>query len=335
MTPRQRVLAALARKPVDRRPTCNPTSIINVEMMDLSGASFPEAHRDAEAMARLAETGHTVLGYDTIMPVFSIINESSAIGCEVQWNERDNWATVRGNICEHAEDIRIPPNFTAHPDCQSVTGAIKLLKQRHPDVAVIGKTMGPWSMGYHLFGTENFLLRTADDADEIKRILTALKEVTVTWAQAQIDAGADALTLPDHATGDLVNAEYYREFLFDLHCELADRITCPVILHICGATVDRMDMIARTGFAAFHFDSKNNPIEAMAVVAGRCALVGNINNPVTLFRGTTEMVREEVRKACAAQVDLIGAECAVPLSSQTQLLKEIPEATKVFGKLNG
>ena len=331
LTPRARVLAALARKPVDRKPTCNPTSIINVEMMERSGASFPEANRDAELMARLAETGHTVLGFDTIMPVFSIINESSALGCEIQWNERDNWATVRGNICDAAEDIRIPKDFVQHPDCLAVSGAIRLLKKRFPDVAIVGKTMGPWSLGYHLFGTERFLLRTADDPDEVKRILHVLKEVTVAWALAQVEAGADALTLPDHATGDLVNSDYYREFLFEIHSELAQRIPCPVILHICGATIDRMDAIARTGFAAFHFDSKNNPQEAMATVAGRCALVGHVNNPVTLFRGTTERVRQEVRQACAAKVNLIGAECAVPLISKTENLLAIAQATREYG----
>ena len=201
MTPRQRVLAALARQPVDRTPTCNPTSIINVELMDRSGAAFPEAHRDPELMARLAETGHTVLGFDTIMPVFSIINESSALGCTIQWNERDNWATVRGNLWEHDDEIRFDPNFVRHPDCMAVTGAIEILKKRHPDVAVIGKAMGPWSMGYHFFGTENFILRSVDDPDEVMRILHKLKEITVLWAQAQADAGADAITLPDHATG--------------------------------------------------------------------------------------------------------------------------------------
>ena len=36
---------------------------------------------------------------------------------------------------------------------------------------------------------------------------------------AQLEAGADALTLPDHATGDLVSAEYYQRYLRDLHIE--------------------------------------------------------------------------------------------------------------------
>ena len=68
MTSRQRVLAALRREPVDRTPVCNPTSIATVELMDLVDAPFPDANRKPELMARLAATGYTELGFDTIMP---------------------------------------------------------------------------------------------------------------------------------------------------------------------------------------------------------------------------------------------------------------------------
>ena len=29
------------------------------------------------------------------MPYFTIIQESSALGCDMQWEEKDNWPTVR------------------------------------------------------------------------------------------------------------------------------------------------------------------------------------------------------------------------------------------------
>ena len=110
MTSRQRVLAALRREPVDRTPVCNPTSVATVELMDLADAYFPEANRNPELMARLAATGHTELGFDSIMPVFSIIQESSALGCKIQWEQKDNWPTVkmREPIWQDADDIRIP-----------------------------------------------------------------------------------------------------------------------------------------------------------------------------------------------------------------------------------
>src|SRR5207342_781259 len=146
MTSRQRVLAALRREPVDRTPICNPTSVATVELMDLVDAPFPDANRKPELMARLAATGHTELGFDTIMPVFSIIQESSALGCKIQWEQKDNWPTVKMTepIYKTPQDIQIADEWMEHPDAQCVLEAIKILRARYPDVAIIGKTMGPW-----------------------------------------------------------------------------------------------------------------------------------------------------------------------------------------------
>ncbi len=331
MTSRQRVLAALRREPVDRTPVCNPTSVATVEMMDLVDAPFPDANRKPELMARLAATGHTEFGFDTIMPVFSIIQESSALGCKIQWEQKDNWPTVkmREPIFEKPEDIRIPADVLKHPDMQCVIQAIKILRREFGDeVAIVGKTMGPWSLAYHCFGVEPFLLLSLDDPGKTMQCLEALKQVTIDFGLAQIEAGADALTLPDHATGDLVSGEYYRRYLRDMHIEFAERIPIPLIMHICGRTLDRMEYIAQTGFAAFHYDSKNDPAESMAIMKNRISLVGNINNPEILYSRGPEEVRQEVWKNLDAGVQLVGPECAIPLQTTVENLKEIPGAVR-------
>ena len=304
MTSRERVLAALRRDPVDRTPVCNPTSVATVELMDLVDAPFPDANREPELMARLAATGYTELGFDTIMPVFTIIQESSALGCKIQWEQKDNWPTVkmREPIWEDVDDVKIPSNFLTHQDTQCVLDAIKILKKEYGDeVAIIGKTMGPWSLGYHCFGVEPFLLLSLDDPGQTKLALDRMKDATIEFGIAQIEAGADALTIPDHATGDLVSGDYYKRYLRDLHIEFVERLPIPLILHICGRTVDRMEYIAQTGMAAFHYDSKNKPAESMEAVANRIALVGNINNPETLFAKEPEDVRQEVRSNLDAE----------------------------------
>jgi len=224
--------------------------------MDLVQAPFPQANRDPELMARLAATGYTELGFDSIMPVFTVIQESSVLGCKIEWNQKDNWPTVkmREPIWQDPEDIKIPSNFLMHNDTRCVLEAIKILKKQYGhEVAIIGKTMGPWSLSYHCFGVENFLLMSADDPDKTKSCLDKLKAVTIQFGLAQIEAGADALTLPDHATGDLVSAGYYSRYLRELHAEFVQRLRVPLILHICGRTLDRMDYIAQTGVAGFHF----------------------------------------------------------------------------------
>lgn len=331
MTPRERVMNALAGKPVDRTPVANPTNVATVELMDMVDAPFPAACRDPELAARLAATGYTELGFDAIAPYFTIIQESSALGCEMQWEDKDNWPTVRMSnpIWKGPDDIKIPPGFLEHQDNIAITRSISLLKEEFGDqVAIIGKTMGPWTLAYHVFGVEAFLLMTVDDPDLTMQCLHKLKEISVLFGQAQIDAGADALTFPDHATGDLVSGEYYRRFLLEIHQEMAEEFKAPLILHICGNTLDRMPYIAETGMAAFHFDSKNDPQEAMDRVDGKITLVGNINNPETLYARGPEEVRAEVFKCLDAGVQMIAPECAIPLATKLENLIEIPRAVK-------
>ena len=331
MTSKERVLNALNMKPVDRTPVANPTSVATVELMDLVDAPFPEACQDPELAARLAATEYTELGFDCVSPYFSIIQESSALGCDMQWEGKYNWPTVRMNnpIWKSSSDVKIPQGFLEHRDIKAITESIKILRQElGDDVAIIGKTMGPWTLAYHVFGVESFLLGTVDDPTETMKCLEKLTEISILMGQAQIDAGADALTFPDHATGDLVSGEYYKRFLQDIHSQMVDKLPSPLILHICGKTIDRMPYIAQTGMASFHFDSKNDPQEAMDAVNGGIGLVGNINNPETLYaRGPSE-IRNEVYKCLDAGVQMIAPECAIPLATKIENLIEIPAAVK-------
>jgi [methyl-Co(III) methanol-specific corrinoid protein]:coenzyme M methyltransferase len=336
MTSRERVLAALHREPVDRTPLVNPTSLATVELMDLVDAPFPDANREPELMARLSATGHTELGFDSIMPVFSIIQESSAIGCKVQWEQKDNWPTVKMTepIYESPSDIQIAGDWMEHTDTQCVLEAIRILRKEFPDVAIIGKTMGPWSLGYHTFGVERFLLLSLDDEAATKDVLHKLKRLTIEFGVAQAEAGADAVTLPDHATGDLVSGEYYKRYLQELHQEFAEMIPIPIVLHICGRTVDRMGYIADTGMAAFHYDSKNGAEESMEAVGGKISLVGNVNNPTTLYSKGVEEVKDEVRRNLEAGVQMVGPECAIPLQTPIESLRAIRDAVFEYHNLN-
>jgi [methyl-Co(III) methanol-specific corrinoid protein]:coenzyme M methyltransferase len=299
--------------------------------MDLVDAPFPQAHRVPELMARLAATSYTELGFDTILAYFTTIQQSSALGCKIEWGQKDNWPTAITTepLWRHPDQIRIPSNFLAHHDTKCVLEAIKMLKKQFDgEVAILGKTMGPWTLSYDCFGLQNFLLMSADDPEKTAACLDKLKEATIQFGLAQIEAGADALTLPDHATGDLVSAGYYDKFLREIHSEFVQRLPVPLILHICGRTLDRMEYIAQTGVAAFHFDSKNDAADSVRVMRNRVALVGNINNPGTLYAQGPAEVREEVFRALAAGVPLIAPECAIPLRTPIQNLKEIPRAVR-------
>ena len=111
MSPKRRFLTAMLGGQVDRIPVGNVVSVVTVDLQQIADAWFPRAHSDPETMVRLAAAGHTVLGYDTIMPVFSVVQEAAALGCEVDWGDPEMMPTVRTQPFAKTDDLGIPENW--------------------------------------------------------------------------------------------------------------------------------------------------------------------------------------------------------------------------------
>ena len=313
----------------DRIAVANPTSIVSIELMEKVGIFFPEAHLDPRKMAELAAAGHEILGFDTIMPEFSVQQEAEALGCAVDWGSPDMMPDAKTHPMKDLEDPHIPEYLLEKPSMKVVLQALELLRKNYgAHVGILGKVMGPWTLSYHLVGVEEFLVWTLLRPDKVRRFLDRLKEVTISFARAQLQAGADAVVIADHATGDLVGPKTYQEFLLPLHQEMNQRIGGPTILHICGNCSDRLRLFVEAGFDAYHFEWQVDAKRAVRVVNHEISLIGNISNRDALFEGTPEDVYKQARYSIEAGVDILAPECAVPLQTPIANLRAIVEAAR-------
>ena len=95
-----------------RPATGSATSVVTMDLMERVGAFFPKAHLDAGTMARLARAGATVLGFDNVMPLFSVWHESAALGCEVDWGAIDRMPDARRPLAASIDEIpQIPADL--------------------------------------------------------------------------------------------------------------------------------------------------------------------------------------------------------------------------------
>ncbi|QDR82472.1 Uroporphyrinogen decarboxylase [Sporomusa termitida] len=329
MSPRERVLAVFNRKPCDRVPVINPTSLATLESMRLANAYFPNAHLQGDAMAALAAVGHDTLGFDSVTPYFSVHAEAAALGCCMDWGKPDSLPRVLESPGGEPDDFVLPPNFLDRKPVKTVLQAIKALKKKYgAKVAVIGKVIGPWTLAYHLYGTADFLLSVVLEPEKVHRYLRNLAKVPLLFAQAQFEAGADILTWADHVTADLISAKSYEEFLLPVHQHCNKQLVKagPVILHVCGPVIDRLDLFCQAGFEAFHLDSRNDASVAAGIAGERLILAGNINNPATLLGGTAADIKEAVHYALDGGIQLIAPECALPCRVANRNLMEIVRA---------
>ncbi len=329
MTPRELFLAAVQGRPTPRPAAGSATSIVTRDLMAEVGWSFPQAHLDPEAMAGLAQAGAEVLGFDNVMPLFSVWHESAALGCPVEWGSSERMPDCGQPPWTLGQEMRLPADLLLHPACQVPLQALSRLRRRcGDDAAVVGKVFGPWTLGYHLYGVEEFLVGTLLEPDAVRRSLACLKEVTVRFGLAQIDAGAEVLCLADHATRDLCSPLAYRDFLQEIHQELVERLPVPLVLHICGDTADRIPYIRQTGVACFHYDAKVPVAQARALAGEELALMGGTANIAVLRDGDEAAIRGDVAAKRQAGIQIIGPECAVPLDAPWLHLRALTTAVK-------
>jgi [methyl-Co(III) methanol-specific corrinoid protein]:coenzyme M methyltransferase len=325
-SPKRRFLTAMLGGKPDRIPVGNVVSVVTTGLMDQAGAWFPEAHLEADSMACLAAAGHTILGYDTVMPVFSVVQEAAALGCQIDWGGPEMMPGARTHPFAQSDDFNIREDWIEAPSIQVVLQSLCLLRRQLGDrVVIVGKVMGPWSLSYQLMGIEEFLVSTLQDPERARRSLSALKSVTIEFARAQAQAGADIICLADHATGGMVSPLAYRDFLLPLHQEITGEIGCPTVLHCCGNTTDRLAYFAQAGFDCYHFESQVRLEDALSAASGRMTLMGNINNPQLLLKGTPEEVAHACREVIHSGVQILAPECAVPLTTPLENLKALVE----------
>ena len=328
MTSRERFFALLAGQAADRPAVINPVSVATTEAINELKLDYAKVHTDADAIAALAAYEYDELGFDCIAPYFSVVLEGAALGATIDWGSNTNHPGQLSAVFSEPEQIKIPPGYLDKPTTKSLIEAIKKLKAKYGDkVLIIGKVMGPWTLSLRMHGMQETLIATIEEREKLAAIMKALLEFAKVFTAAQLEAGADMVTIADHTTRNLVGPDVYRDFVLPLHQEYNKTFPGKTILHCCGNTEDRVHYFSQANFLVYHFESAND-IKKIIGGANGMSLTGCVNNPTTLYAGTPEDVYKETENILKEGIRILSPECAVPLSVKNENLKAIVACAK-------
>lgn len=314
MNAKERFLAALQRRPVDRPPVAGVVTSITVDMMEAVGVRWPEAHHDATSLAALAAAAWEVGHLESIKLPFDMSVEFEALGGTVNYGNYDTSPQDIGRVYARPLSALPTDQFLDSGRVPVVLAAIAALRRRYDhEVAIVASIVGPFTLAAKLFGFDAFFGWIAEDPAAAAACLDATLPLCLLYARAQLDAGADVILVGEAgSSGDLISSRTYRDLVTPRQAAFCSQLAGPTILHICGKSTRHLPHVATTGATGFSFDEKVDSVEARRCLKGRTALVGWVPTLGLLLNGAPQDVYDWACRCLTDGADILNAGCSLP-----------------------
>jgi uroporphyrinogen decarboxylase len=324
MTKRERVLATLERRAVDRPPIAFWRHV-------------PDVDHTSRGLADAMLAFHHTWDLDLIKVMSSGVYCVEDWGCRVAYLGSPNGAKqcTAHAVTTRADWARIRPLDPGAGALGRELEAIRRIRKGRGDNAPILHTLfSPLTIARKLAGD-----RLRDDlrADEaaVRPALEAITETMVRYARASLEAGADGLFFATQtSTPDFITLEenarwgaaYARRVL-----EAARGVSIFTLLHVHGRDI-YFDQLAALPVDAMNWhDRLTAPSLADAKGRVRHAVVGGLGETTTLRKGPPGAIAAEVADALR-QTDgtgvILGPGCVVPLDVPDAHLQAVVDAAR-------
>lgn len=338
MTPKERLYAVLRGEPVDRIAVAQPLQTGTVELMESSGAFWPQVHSDAELMAGLSYEAHRRIGFESVRVPFDVNVESEALGCLLDYAKgsgkgRDIQPSVRVAPMESLADIdslpEIDPQRTGRMPV--VLQAIRLLREKlPPEIPILSAVVGPFMVAGQVRGVDPYMRELMRDKENVRLLIEKVTRACKAYAEAQVEAGSDVVVIVDAtASPDLISPPQFNELAKPFTQAITRDLPVPSILHICGRSQVILPYMAECA-NGISIDSLVTMREAKEAVAGKAAVCGNVDVNNTLLFGSVEDVAAEVRRIIDEGADVLTTSCGISPLTETASLVAMVETAKSY-----
>jgi len=300
MTSLERVLMTLGHKEPDRVPfflllTMHGAKELGLTIKDY----FSQADHVIEGQLRLREKYH----HDCYYTFFYAPVEIEAWGGEVIFCA-DGPPNSGRPFIEDATQIRHlhVPDVTATPCLRRVLTATEgLKKQVQNDAPIIGVVMSPFSLPVMQMGFPAYLQLIYEQPDLFWQLMVINEEFCVSWANAQLAAGATAICYFDPVSSPtIISREDYLKTGQQIAKRTISRIHGPTVTHLAsGRCIDIIDDLVTTATPAIGVSTLESLADIKQKCAGKISVFGNLNG-IEMARWTPAQATEKVKEALAA-----------------------------------
>jgi MtaA/CmuA family methyltransferase len=315
MIPKERIYAILRGDSYDR-PAVTP--IFMAWAANFIGNTYRDYYLDGDVLAEAQLAVTRAFNIDQISAISDPWREASAYGMEFEYppdgvgRPKDVFLKTRQDI-HHLKPFDIENTGRTKQRIESVRKMASGIGQTH---SVLGWVEGPLAEYGDLRGVESAMLDLIDRPDLFLEAGNIIIQNEITFAVAQIKAGADMVGVGDSAAS-LIAPKMYAELVLPLQQKLIAAIHeagAAVKLHVCGDIKNIVQHMAQSGADVIDVDWMV-PLKTARELAGpEVTLCGNINPVGVLYEGSPYDVADAARQ-CLKDVPekfILMPGCEVP-----------------------
>ena len=327
--------AALNGEEVEKVPAISATAAAVEEAFPAAGVTWPDAHKDAEQMAKLGVSLHEQVGLECARIPFDLTAEAEAFGCEVDLGDMENTPTLRSNApIDDPDDLEVPDDFVNNGRLPVILKSIEILKNEYPDVPVVVGMAGPFTLTGHLLGVEDLVKMLKTDSFVVEDAVDVALEAQIELVDAFNESGVDVICVADPTSSpELLDPNDFSEFAQPALEDLSAEMEMESILHICGNSRPILEDMLDCGFNGISVEEAVNMEEAQelrADIDADTVMAGNISTSQTLFSKTPADVKAEVTQALERGTNVLAPSCGIAPKSPLANLKAFVEARDEF-----
>ena len=343
LTEKERLDKALHNEVVDRPPCICPGGMMNMittDLMDVCGITWPEAHTDAEMMAKLALASYEQGCFENVGVPFCMTVEAEAMGAEVTMGTRNFEPHVTAYAANSVKEWKNLGRADMNKGrAKVVLDAIRILKDMNLSVPIIGNLVGPISTASSVVDPVPFYKELRKNREDAHAFMTFVTEQLIEFANAMIEAGADVIAISDPSgTGEILGPKFFEEYAVKYLNMLLDGIenkNAGTIVHICGQMRSVYKQIDMVHADALSFDAVVPMKEARANLGNR-VLMGNVSTFALEF-GNEERIEKLTKFCVKGGSNIISPACGLgtksPLANIQAILKTLKMDEAEFEKV--
>jgi len=316
MKGRERVLAAIAGKPVD---------VVPIALW----RHFPPDDQRAESLA----ASHIAFQQRYTWDFLKVTPTSGYYGDD--WGLRAGYRPNREGTRHYTDrPIKKPRDWTALKALDVTTGvygrelhALRLIRNALPDDLMLSTVFSPLSIARTLSGEQALVRYLRETPEDLLRGLEIITDVTARFAAETLAAGADGIFFATQcASTDYLTIEEHAEFArpYDLRILDAAAGAAVRILHVHGTAI-MFDALTDYPVEIINWhDRRTSPTLADARARFSGCLAGGLNELTTLSTGTPEQIASEVNEAIAQTRGIrhiVAAGCVIPVDTSEDRIR--------------